>query len=56
MGEYNIYCDKSWLDNWEQVFTTNILFWVLPLGKPDIKQALDYGANIPVGGLIRKPG
>ena len=54
-GEYDIYRDKSKRENWEQVFTSNILFWILPLGKPDIRQGLDYGANIPVGGLMRKP-
>ena len=51
-GDLNIYKDKSLKDNWEQVFTGNVLTWLLPIGSPDLKQALDYGANIPVGGLL----
>ena len=54
-GENDIFRKKSGLENWEQVFTTSIFSWILPINPPDPKQALDYGALIPPGGLIRKP-
>ena len=50
-GEYNIFRDKTTYENLEQVFTSNIATWLLPIGTPDVKQALDYGANIQAGGL-----
>ena len=51
-GEFDIYESKSRRSNWEQVFTPNAFLWLLPCGKPSILQALDYGANIKVGGLL----
>ena len=51
-GEFDIYESKSRRSNWDQVFTSNALMWLLPCGKPSILQALDYGANIRVGGLL----
>ena len=54
-GEYDIFREKTKYENLEQVFTSNIATWLLPIGTPNVKQALDYGANISAGGLIRKP-
>ena len=51
-GVYDIYREKTNLENWEQVFTSNILSWLLPFGRPSVLQALDYGASVPVGGVM----
>ena len=36
VGAQNIYRDKDWVDNWQQVFTTNMVSWLLPFGSPNI--------------------
>ena len=51
-GSFDIYKRKTRLENWQTVFTTNVLSWLLPFGTPDVHQALDYDAEVPAGGLV----
>ena len=49
---FNIYKEKSTMENWATVFTPNVLSWILPFGTPSVLQALDYQAAVPAGGLV----
>ena len=40
---------ECWL---QMMGSHNPLFWFLPIGRPDVMQCLDYGASIPVKGVI----
>lgn len=51
-GNFNIYKRKTRLENWQTIFTTNVFSWLLPFGPPSVHQALDYQAEVPVGGLV----
>ena len=48
----NIFKDYSYMEAWRKVFGNNCLLWLLPLGSPDPKEGLDYGANRDPGGLV----
>ena len=36
-GVYDIYREKTSLANWEQVFTPNVISWLLPFGRPSVR-------------------
>jgi len=55
-GNFDIFKGKSKCENWQQVFTSNIISWFVPFKKPDILTALDYDANIQPGGLLGAEG
>ena len=52
MSEKDIFKNQTCLQSWEQAFGTNKWLWFVPVGGPRPEQGLDYGANIPVGGVI----
>lgn len=53
---FDIFKGKSKCENWQSVFTSNIISWFVPFKKPDILGALDYDANIQAGGLLAAEG
>ena len=48
----NIFREQSYMQNWKLVFGDRCLLWFLPISNVDPMEGLDYGANVPVKGLL----
>lgn len=49
---HNIYKGQSRLESWQRHFGDIVPLWFLPVNGPDAVMGLDYGADIPVKGVI----
>ena len=48
----NIFKNQSCLTSWKMAFGDNCFLWFLPISPVDVVKGLDYGANIPVSGIV----
>lgn len=50
--QQNIFSNMTYAECWEASFGKNKCLWLLPVSSISPKAGLDYGAEIPVGGVI----